>query len=631
MNDEQERPEGTQEDSEDASVASPLYLSSLTIKNFRVFNKDDGQTFNFQRGLNVFIGPNNAGKSAAIDALRFVLSLGSYQKRDDYIKIDEQDIHRNKDDDLANEERIEFLASFRTEDESLLGSLGEMYDHKDENEYVFNLKHEIVFSMDSILKRHTYKSSGSRGGSMYGNPVSQETLDYITSIYLSALRDIVNDGQKLGLEVERLIRSQAKDESAHETLDKLPEKTRKAVIDEMHIATGVDYLKAISNNLSGYGMPYFRKQIDDLIAFSPSSINKYLYRSMLPIFTHEVHGPTGLDLEANGLGLNNLIYASIVLSRSSDERSYKFFLVEEPEAHLHPQIQRTFFNDLNNIENHQIFLTSHSPTIAATVDINKIILFTRDKAVTKIVHFSEAYKADDDEKQASKRYLKKFFDVTKSQALFANSVIFVEGITEALLLQKFSELIGRSLLDNGTEIVVLGAKAGFEHFKPMFEASGVRCAFVTDDDRKWDAIDEQDNASPVGDSSIKTFEGVGTFEYELLKTAKNEDDLDEERKDRTQKLRDVFKQISEKGADTFFADDLNMSYKRMKNEAEDGEWADEGLASNSYFKKSKSDFSFYLNEALDENDVSMIPKYIIEAIKHVVPMEASLAEESNEQ
>lgn len=609
----------------EADVSSALYLSSLTIKNFRIFDKEVGQTFSFNKGLNVFVGSNNTGKSAAIDALRYILSLGSYQKRDDYIKLDEQDIYRKNGDELANEETIEFTATFRTEDENILGSLGELYDRKDGQEYVFNLKHEIVFTMDSVLNRHTYRSSGSRGGASFSNPVSQETLDYITSIYLSPLRDIINDGKKLGLEVERLIRSQAKDQAARESLDKLPEKTRSAVVDEMHEATGVDYLKAISNNLSGYGMPYFRKKIDDLIAFSPGSINKYLYRSMLPIFTHEIHGPTGLDLEANGLGLNNLIFASIVLSRSSDERSYKFFLVEEPEAHLHPQIQRTFFNDLNNIENHQIFLTSHSPTIAATVDIDKIILFTRDNNSSKVVHFADAYGTDDEDRQASKRYLKKFFDVTKSQALFANSVIFVEGVTEALLLQKFSELIGRNLLDNGTEVVVLGAKAGFEHFRPMFEASGVRCAFITDDDRKWDAIDDQDNSLPTGDSSIKIFEGVGTFEYELLKTAKKADDQDEERKDRTQKLRDTFKQVSDKGADTFFVDDLNMSYKRMKNKAGATEWA-EGLASNSYFKKYKSDFAFYLNENLTEQDVTMIPSYIISAIEHVNPLEENSEE-----
>jgi len=619
-NNTQEQAGAVEEVLEATSVVSPLYLSSLTVKNFRVFDKEHGQKFNFNKGLNVFVGPNNAGKSAAIDALRFILSLGSYLKRDDYIKLDEQDIYRKNGEELTNEETVEILATFRTEDEDILGSLGEMYDRKDGEEYVFNLKHEIIFTKDSILNRHTYKSSTSRGGASLGHPVSQETLDYITSIYLSPLRDIVNDEKKLGLEVERLIRSQAKDKSARDSLDGLPEKTRKAVINEMHEATGTDYLKAISNNLSGYGMPYFRKTIDDLITFSPSSINKYLYRSMLPIFTHEIHGPTGLDLEANGLGLNNLIYASIVLSRSSDERSHKFFLIEEPEAHLHPQIQRTFFNDLNNIEDHQIFLTSHSPTIAATVDIDKIILFTRSDAGLKIIHFTEAYDANDDQKQISKRYLKKFFDATKSQALFANSVIFVEGITEALLLQKFSELIGRSLQDNGVEIVVLGAKAGFEHFKPMFETSGVRCAFITDDDRKWDAISDEDNPYPTGDSNIKIFEGVGTLEYELLKTAKKADDQDEDRKDRTQKLRDVFKLVSTKGADTFFVDDLNLSYKRMKNKAEAGEWA-EGLASNSYFKKYKSDFAFYLNEGLGDQDVSMIPNYIIEAIKHVIPLD----------
>lgn len=172
---------------EAGSTLSPLYISSLTIKNFRVFDKENGQTFNFNKGLNVFIGPNNAGKSAAIDALRFILSLGSYQKRDDYIKLDEQDIYRKNGEELASVETIEILATFRTEDEDLLGSLGEMYDHKDGKEYVFNLKHEIVFSMDSILNRHTYKSSSSRGGASLESPsISGDVRLHYFYIFISA-------------------------------------------------------------------------------------------------------------------------------------------------------------------------------------------------------------------------------------------------------------------------------------------------------------------------------------------------------------------------------------------------------------------------------------------------------------
>src|SRR5260370_24453657 len=80
------------------------------------------------------------------------------------------------------------------------------------------------------------------------------------------------------------------------------------------------------------------------------------------------------EIESNGLGYNNLIFMAVVLSELSKNphAAFRNLLVEEPEAHLHPQLQAVLLPDLSYIEWQagakpgQVFVTNPSPTFAHT-------------------------------------------------------------------------------------------------------------------------------------------------------------------------------------------------------------------------------------------------------------------------
>ena len=145
---------------------------------------------------------------------------------------------------------------------------------------------------------------------------------------------------------------------------------------------------------------------------------------------------TKFEVSQNGLGYNNLIFIATVLGdiierKGAESESYVALLIEEPEAHLHPQLQDTLFNYFRSIneKNIQVFVTSHSPTITAKTNIDSLIVMERQtprKLKSTALHDIVL------EKDESTK-LERFLDVTKCQLFFATGVILVEGISEALI------------------------------------------------------------------------------------------------------------------------------------------------------------------------------------------------------
>lgn len=109
-------------------------------------------------------------------------------------------------------------------------------------------------------------------------------------------------------------------------------------------------------------------------------------RIQIPVFSKQLlqgeeSKQSYFDISQNGLGYNNLIFIATVLGdlnnrRQIEPESYTALLIEEPEAHLHPQLQNILFNYLNKLKSKgiQIFVSSHSPTITAKADLNSLLV-----------------------------------------------------------------------------------------------------------------------------------------------------------------------------------------------------------------------------------------------------------------
>ena len=196
---------------------------------------------------------------------------------------------------------------------------------------------------------------------------------------------------------------------------------------------------------------------------------------------------TGIKIPAthNGLGYNNLIFMSLLLAKmqvnadveylDSNAKVFTTLAIEEPEAHLHPAMQYKFLKFLNANKKEkkvrQIFVTTHSTQITSAVSLDEIICLHNEGGETNVGYPRKVFlNADGTKNNKSKKYVQRFLDATKSDMLFAQKVLFVEGIAEQLLLSIFANYLEKSLEDNHVAIINIGGRY-FTHFLYLFDSS----------------------------------------------------------------------------------------------------------------------------------------------------------------
>lgn len=481
-----------------------MYIKTLIIRGFRCFNNEFN--INLNSGLNVLVGENGAGKTGVISALR-QLFLDSESGR---YSVTDEDFHKGFTksatpaknfsiraifDDLKKEEKIAFLPWSDSTGEASLNL------HVDNKEVRGHFKRLLW------------------GGNSKLSAFESETLDLIHCIYLPPLRDAeekLSNGRQSRL--SKLLKALSKKELQESRKEGKLHPLEQKVLDFNKSLASDSAIKInhanelIKKNLANAVGHHFGQ--NTLIQFSENNFSKIVEGLRLLFFPNLTNNDDALfrDLQENSLGYNNLLYIASILAeliiedeevKGEGDSYLKLLLIEEPEAHLHPQLQIRLLSFLENVaskNNVQVIVTTHSTVLASSVSINSIIHLANQ-------YFPIATSlASCGIPEPSIKFINRWLDITKSTLLFARGLILVEGIAEAILLPELAKKVlsnqaegKKSLEDLGISVINLNG-IYFEHFMRLFcnfpikngkkfvEQEGnnlpVRCAGVTDRDPK---------------------------------------------------------------------------------------------------------------------------------------------------
>ena len=171
-----------------------------------------------------------------------------------------------------------------------------------------------------------------------------------------------------------------------------------------------------------------------------------------------------------GLGSNNLLFmACELLLLGSEAEGFPLLLVEEPEAHLHPQRQLRLMQFLQQKAKEaradgqkiQIIVTTHSPNLASAIQLDNLVLLSSGKAFPLCAGRTELDPSD-------YGFLSRFLDVTKANLFFARGLMIVEGDAENILLPTLARILQRDFTGNGVSIVNVGG-IGLRRFARIYQ------------------------------------------------------------------------------------------------------------------------------------------------------------------
>lgn len=492
-----------------------MFISNIRIENFRNF---DSISVDFRDGINLLIGQNNAGKSNLLRALAIIFD--SYSKKqlsinDIYnnISLEELKLHSPK-------VTITVLLS-QSQNENLMGdelvtvsnwliSLQEPYLAQVQYEFFLPEAHEAKYKdhMQSVsTKEEAWKIINDNFIRLYinktwvGNPDNQvqidgESLNKFDFQFLDAIRDVERDmfsGRNTLLKnvidffIDYDIKSDKNltDEQQFEQIasrKKGFEDISESLVEKLQERLKCGN-KEILSYADGIGASFDKSQPD----FEGKITESELY-SVLQLIVKQNTGMS-IPISNNGLGYNNLIFMSLLLAKmqvdsdgrylGSNAKVFPILAIEEPEAHLHPTMQFQFIKFLkkNISENKvkQVFITSHSTHITSSTQLDDIICLYKENGKCEVAYPGRVFsdiESDESKKDKpdSKKYVQRFLDATKSNMLFAEKVIFVEGIAEQLLMPIFADYIGKSLEDNHISVINIGGSY-FEHFLYLFDSN----------------------------------------------------------------------------------------------------------------------------------------------------------------
>ncbi len=455
-----------------------MYLKRIRASNYRAFG--DGShapqlDWELHPGLNILVGENDAGKTGIIDAIRQVLLTTSFES----IRLFEHDFHihgATRADHLWIEVTLCELS--KDQKAAVLESL--------------TLNEDGTCSLVVHLSAKFYPAQGNRrskvdvivraGKDGAGHEIGYAVRELIRATYLRPLRDAeaaLRPGRQSRLSQILAAHSDIAGQDVNDFRRDLPEVIPQNLVGLMafaqHHMGEHKVIKGVQNDINKNYLGEFSfagGTLESRIRIAPDlSLAAILEKFELGLLPDGAVDPEARCIR--GLGYNNALFMATELVLLREGEDLALLLVEEPEAHLHPQLQNLVMELFKNHAKEaeaggrrvQVVLSTHSPSLVSSADVETMTMVYRAHTFPLASGHTKLKKTD-------YSFLQRFIDATKANLFFAKGIVMVEGASEALVLPAIAEACGRSLAKHGVSIVNVGHTGLYHYARILQRESG---------------------------------------------------------------------------------------------------------------------------------------------------------------
>jgi putative ATP-dependent endonuclease of OLD family len=441
-----------------------MRITSLKLENFRTYK--ERTSLEDLKGLNIFIGPNNSGKSNVLHALGILHDLAKNELNPNIFR---KEINEN---DIDGEVKIEVVIDLSDPDrETLMKILG--CDH---------LVDELPEK--NILRRVRYLVKLNQYGTIHEElSILNNRNEYFDII--------INSKDRKGSTRTTNLKELIQDAESTDTLDSLTLGEASTWLPDWTMLKTTDEDKpleyAIADLLRGYFRTILHLDIlkerdnprDFFSGLETLRNNHWEQFTSITTAVKKTLGFTNLSFSGNRLnikedkrmkitpfetlsdGSKDLLY---VISRIAESTlSSKIICIEEPEIHLHSLLQKTLmqkFEEISKEDHIQFFITTHSPLFTSVKNDNNIFLVRRDNIYSEVVSITNV---------SQLRLIKQHLGIDNTDIYLSPYVLFIEGKSEEIAVPIVAKALNYHKIGNEIRVINIEGKGKTKRLKEFIK------------------------------------------------------------------------------------------------------------------------------------------------------------------